>query len=94
MLAKVRNLSYLPIDDKFYGLDETEIELRQTTRHFFETEVGPHAYQIDKDDHYPEFRTGFLSKFSQSNPRHSQTVMIHDGPEVFIPHLHREVRSL
>ena len=59
-LAKVRNLSYLPIDDKFYGLDETEIELRQTTRQFFETEVGPHAYQIDKDDHYPEFRTRFL----------------------------------
>ena len=58
--AKVRKLSYLPIDDKFYGLDETEIELRQTTRQFFETEVGPHAYQIDKDDHYPEFRPGFL----------------------------------
>ena len=62
--TNIRKLSYVPIDDKFYGLDETEIELRQTTRQFFETELSPHAYQIDKDDHYPDFRIGFLITYN------------------------------
>ena len=37
--CQARNLSYVPIDDHFFGLNDEEIELRSTVRKFFETEI-------------------------------------------------------
>ena len=34
-----RPLSYVPIDDHFFGLSDEEIELRATFRKFFEKEI-------------------------------------------------------
>ena len=53
--SKIRHLSHVPVDDALFGLDDEEKELRQTARKFFETELGDLAYQIDKDDHFPDF---------------------------------------
>ena len=35
-------------------LDEN-VEIREMSRKFFETEVGPHALEIDKQDHFEGF---------------------------------------
>jgi hypothetical protein len=67
-----RRLNYLPIDDKLFGLSADEIEIRQTFRNFFETELGPHAKSIDDADDFPGFKDyikkcgdmGILGKYS------------------------------
>ena len=51
-----RSMSSIPVDDKLMGLSEEMIELRGMARNFFETELGPIASEIDKNDSFPGFR--------------------------------------
>ena len=46
----------MPVDDVLMGLSEDEISIRNSFRTFFETELGPHAQEIDKTDNFPGFR--------------------------------------
>ena len=45
----VRKLSYVPVEDHLFGLNEEESALRDSFRKFFETEIPPPMRQeIDK----------------------------------------------
>jgi isovaleryl-CoA dehydrogenase len=43
-------------DDTLFGLSSDEKQLRQSFRSFFESELGENAFEIDKNDHFPQLR--------------------------------------
>lgn len=49
-------LSYYPVNDNIYGLNEDKRKLRETAFNFFQKELAPYAKEIDKNDHFPELR--------------------------------------
>ena len=44
------------VDDKLYGLNEDQIELRRTVSKFAREELAPHAERIDKENNFVELR--------------------------------------
>ena len=51
-----RTMAGIPVDDVLMGLSDDHIELRHMVRNFFEAELEPFASDIDKNDHFPQFR--------------------------------------
>lgn len=57
-----RKLSYVPVEDHLFGLNEEESALRDSFRKFFETEIPPPIRQeIDKGEEFPNYRN-FMKK--------------------------------
>lgn len=54
-----RQASFYPIDDDLFGLNEDQKQLRQTSFNFFQQELAPHAYEIDKNNEFPQLREFF-----------------------------------
>ncbi|XP_055385259.1 isovaleryl-CoA dehydrogenase, mitochondrial [Condylostylus longicornis] len=56
-----RLMSYYPINDDFFGLNDDKKQLRETAFNFFQKELAPYANEIDKNDDFKDFR-GFWKK--------------------------------
>ena len=52
----LRSLNHYPIDNQLYGLTDEQIQLRETVFNFCQKELEPHAYDIDKNDDFPQLR--------------------------------------
>uniref|UniRef100_A0A1A9WTG9 Isovaleryl-CoA dehydrogenase, mitochondrial n=1 Tax=Glossina brevipalpis TaxID=37001 RepID=A0A1A9WTG9_9MUSC len=60
-------LSYYPVNDNIYGLNEDKRKLRETAFNFFQKELAPYAKEIDKNDHFPAAGGIALSYGAHSN---------------------------
>ena len=49
-------MTHYPIDDVMFGLSDEQKQLRETVFNFCQKELAPKAYQIDKDNNFPEMR--------------------------------------
>lgn len=55
-------LSHYPVDDKIFGLSETEVALLETIFNFCQKEIAPHASSIDKENGFPDEKRAILWK--------------------------------
>ncbi|XP_050541206.1 isovaleryl-CoA dehydrogenase, mitochondrial [Daktulosphaira vitifoliae] len=51
-----RSLSHYPIDDRFFGLNEEQIQLRKTVFDYAQRELAPKAAEIDKTNTFRDLR--------------------------------------
>ncbi|XP_003745033.1 isovaleryl-CoA dehydrogenase, mitochondrial [Galendromus occidentalis] len=51
-----RLASHYPVPDVCFGLTEEQQQLRQSAFQFFQKELAPHAQEIDKTNHFRQFR--------------------------------------
>jgi len=62
--SNVRQLSHYPIDDRVNGLNEDQIQLRESVFSFCQKELAPFADQIDKADDFVD-RQNFWRKLGE-----------------------------
>ncbi|XP_041362627.1 isovaleryl-CoA dehydrogenase, mitochondrial-like [Gigantopelta aegis] len=55
-VTTTRSLSYFPIDDSLFGLNEEQKQLRRSVFQFVQKELAPKAAEIDKTDDFKERR--------------------------------------
>ncbi|KAG1714988.1 Isovaleryl-CoA dehydrogenase, mitochondrial [Nymphon striatum] len=53
---RLASQSHYPVDDNIFGLTEEQKELRHTAFQFGQKELAPYAYEIDKNDNFPDLR--------------------------------------
>ncbi|KAG8201723.1 hypothetical protein JTE90_012784 [Oedothorax gibbosus] len=76
-VISTRCLSHYPVDDKISGLNQEQQQLRETVFQFCEKELAPHAYDIDKNNTFPQIRE-FYKKLGDLGV-HGLTVPAKDG---------------